>query len=127
MPKQSTRKSLLVISILAVAATLLVLADTGDPNVHQLRYRPLQLGVSGGSIQDSAKIRGTTYCCGGTLGAGVEDATGTKYVLSNNHVLARGGRANIDRAVNHNRCGWNLYAHRRSHGGSYRNRVSHEL
>ncbi len=47
--------------------------------------RPIQLGTSGGNINDSSKL----YCCGGTLGALVTDATGNQYILSNNHVLAR--------------------------------------
>lgn len=46
--------------------------------------RPIPLGVSGGNINDISKA----YCCGGTLGALVQDANGF-YILSNNHVLAR--------------------------------------
>jgi hypothetical protein len=61
-------------------------ADTGDPNQHQATLaRPIPLGVSGGSISDS----GGAFCCGGTLGGLVQDAAGTFYVLSNNHVLGR--------------------------------------
>ncbi len=46
-------------------------------------------GVSGGNIYDSAN----GWCCSGTLGAMLVDSNGTRYVLSNNHVLARQGQA----------------------------------
>jgi hypothetical protein len=46
--------------------------------------RPIQLGVSGGSIVDSAN----GYCCSGTLGSLVKDKEGKQYILSNTHVLA---------------------------------------
>ncbi len=45
---------------------------------------PIQLGTSGGWQYDVAN----GYCCGGTLGALVQDAFGGQYVLSNYHVLA---------------------------------------
>ena len=32
------------------------------------------------------------FCCGGTLGALVQDSQGIQYILSNNHVLARTNR-----------------------------------
>lgn len=44
---------------------------------------PIQLGTSGGWRSDLAN----GYCCGGTLGALVQDSRGTQYVLSNYHVL----------------------------------------
>jgi hypothetical protein len=46
------------------------------------------LGTSGGNAHDSAN----QYCCGGTLGALLEIG-GQRYVLSNNHVLARTDQA----------------------------------
>jgi hypothetical protein len=62
-----------------------VLADSGanhqDANMH--------FGVSGGNVKD----RSAAFCCSGTLGALVQDATGILYVLSNNHVLARSDQA----------------------------------
>ncbi len=77
-----------VLVIASVSAAVVtagnVLADGGPE--HRLTYpRPVPLGVSGGSIQDVSRL----YCCGGTLGAPVEDASGVLYILSNNHVLAR--------------------------------------
>jgi len=60
-----------------------LLADAGPQ--HQVRQsRPIQLGTSGGDINDISSM----YCCSGTLGALVEDGS-FQYVLSNNHVLAR--------------------------------------
>lgn len=53
--------------------------------------RPIPMGISGGNINDMDGF----YCCGGTLGSLVEDASGTQYILSNNHVIARGNRASI--------------------------------
>ena len=52
---------------------------------HKTRQtRPIQLGVSGGSIVDLAN----GYCCSGTLGCLVKDSLGTQYILSNTHVFA---------------------------------------
>jgi len=45
--------------------------------------RPVELGVSGGNIND----RSSSYCCSGTLGALVHDSN-FQYILSNNHVIA---------------------------------------
>jgi len=45
--------------------------------------RPVELGVSGGNIND----RSSLYCCSGTLGALVQDGN-SQYILSNNHVMA---------------------------------------
>ncbi len=38
-------------------------------------------------------------CCGGTLGALVQDSNGNKYILSNNHVLAQSDEATIGSLV----------------------------
>lgn len=64
-----------------------------DHQAHQVR--PIQLGTSGGNIYDSSKF----YCCGGTLGALVEDDNGVKYILSNNHVLARLNNGEINEEI----------------------------
>jgi len=84
--------------ILALVATLLMfsslltagLAD-GGPN-H--RVRNLHLGVSGGNVNDETR----RFCCSGTLGALISDGT-TQYILSNNHVLARGDQAVVGEDV----------------------------
>ncbi len=56
---------------------------------------PIALGSSGGNNDDydtNSKDQ-VTDCCGGTLGALVEGASGTQYILSCNHVLARSDQA----------------------------------
>ena len=58
------------------------------------------LGGSGGNNGDfDASGSAVADCCGGTLGALVEDGTGRQYVLSNNHVLARSDHAVAGDAV----------------------------
>lgn len=71
------------------------------PNPRAVQTFPIQLGTSGGWVRDSAN----GYCCGGTLGALVEDGEG-QYILSNFHVLAadrvignNGYTADIDDAI----------------------------
>lgn len=71
------------------------LADGGAD--HQAAQAwPIQLGTSGGNINDIS----TLYCCAGTLGALVEDAGGVQYILSNNHVLGRSNLAVVGDPVN---------------------------
>lgn len=48
-----------------------------------LQAPPIQLGTSGGNVNDIAN----GYCCSGTLGSLVQKG-GTQYILSNSHVLA---------------------------------------
>jgi hypothetical protein len=56
----------------------------------------ITLGTSGGNINDSITdtTNHTITCCGGTLGSLVA-LSGTQYILSNNHVLARSDSAAI--------------------------------
>src|SRR5215203_1387049 len=78
--------------VCALVATLLLfssllpagLADGGAN--HQRRNQ--HFGVSGGNVNDAS----SRFCCSGTLGALITDGT-TQYILSNNHVLARGDQA----------------------------------
>ena len=78
--------------LFALVATLLLfsslltsgLADGGANH----RVRNQHFGVSGGNVNDIT----TRFCCSGTLGSLVTSG-GTQYVLSNNHVLARGDQA----------------------------------
>jgi len=74
--------------------TLLLLNNSGinsNPIAHQQRLAlPVPLGSSSGSNHDYDTQRGQlTDCCGGTLGALLQDSSGNQYALSNNHVLAR--------------------------------------
>jgi len=82
-------KTLLVfafVAMLVVFSSMLTpgLADGGAN--HQVRNQ--HFGVSGGNVNDVSKA----FCCSGTLGALITDGS-TQYVLSNNHVLARGDQA----------------------------------
>ena len=84
--------------IVALVATLLMfsslltagLADGGANH----RVRNQHLGVSGGNVNDISR----RYCCSGTLGALITDGS-TQYILSNNHVLARGDQAVVGEDV----------------------------
>lgn len=72
-----------------------------NPVAHQTQQlSPMLLGSSGGNNNDF-DARGDTIvdCCSGTLGALVEDANGTRYLLSNNHVLARSDQASAGEAI----------------------------
>ena len=76
-----------------------------NPADHQAQMNtPALLGSSGGNNEDYDKStqNGQTYisdCCGGTLGALVQDSSGTQYILSNNHVLARSDQADVGEAI----------------------------
>ncbi len=80
------KKSLYLAVLSLLTVTLItgsLLADSGSQ--HQVRQsRPIQLGTSGGNINDMS----SGFCCSGTLGALVQDGS-AQYILSNNHVLAR--------------------------------------
>jgi hypothetical protein len=64
---------------------------SSNPVAHQTRLAvPVQLGSSSGNNSDyDSNLGQLSDCCGGTLGSLVQDTSGTQYVLSNNHVLAR--------------------------------------
>jgi hypothetical protein len=76
-------------SFLAVVLTTVFVCV---PQLAQAQYqtRNMHLGVSGGNVKDHTQ----SFCCSGTLGSLVTDGT-TKYILSNNHVLARQDRAAV--------------------------------
>jgi hypothetical protein len=76
-----------IIALSLISATW---ADSGPAHRDEQQF-PIQLGISGGNINDSSKA----FCSGGTLGALVEDGGGKQYILSNNHVLARTNLATI--------------------------------
>jgi hypothetical protein len=84
-------------------ATILVnpAGITSSPVLHQTEQpAPVLLGTTGGNAQDyetsGAVISG---CCGGTLGALVQDSTGAEYILSNNHILALSDQAQTGDAI----------------------------
>lgn len=79
-----SRVAVLALAVSALTIGPSLLADGGaNHQVPNTRY-----GVSGGNINDVTK----RFCCSGTLGALVQ-AGANKYILSNNHVLARSDQA----------------------------------
>lgn len=54
-----------------------------------LQSRPIELGVSGGNINDL--VKGT--CSSGTLGSLIKNKSSKQFILSNNHVLADENKA----------------------------------
>jgi len=79
---------LIVLTVLAFLISGSLVAPSLADNGPNHRVRNTHLGVSGGNVNDASK----RFCCSGTLGALVTDGT-TQYILSNNHVLARGDQA----------------------------------
>jgi hypothetical protein len=55
---------------------------------------PIQLGTSGGNVNDASKA----FCCSGTLGSLVSKG-GVQYILSNNHILADADSAAVGDAI----------------------------
>ncbi len=62
-----------------------------NPSTHQVQLAtPVSLGSSGGNNVDyDTQGNQITDCCGGTLGALLQNSGGTQYLLSCNHVFAR--------------------------------------
>lgn len=81
-------KNLALALVLSMPVAAPLLAD-GGANHQTEQPRPIPLGVSGGNINDISRA----FCCGGTLGALVQNSAGTQFILSNNHVLARTNQA----------------------------------
>jgi hypothetical protein len=77
--------ALSAILVLSLAITPVFFADGGAN--HQVRN--LHFGVSGGNVNDISR----RFCCSGTLGSLLQSSGGTKYILSNNHVLGLAGAA----------------------------------
>jgi len=74
---------------------------SSNPVAHQAHLAvPVQLGSSSGSNSDyDANLGQLSDCCGGTLGALLQDSTGAQYVLSNNHVLARSDQSTAGETI----------------------------
>ncbi len=90
----------------AATSPLKILLNTdglnSSPAINQaLQGGSIALGTSGGNDNDYDTYldrSGNPYiadCCGGTLGALVEDSAHNQYILSNNHVLAESDQAMI--------------------------------
>ena len=86
----------------AVEVLLNTAGISSNPATHQVQMStPILLGTSGGNNNDydTTVQAGQTYivdCCGGTLGSLIQNSSGTQYLLSCNHVLARSGYASMD-------------------------------
>ena len=83
-------------------ATVVLLNTAGissNPDTHQNEQAaPVNLGTSGGNNNDyDTQTQGgqtsISDCCGGTLGSMIQNSSGTQFLLSNNHVLARSDQA----------------------------------
>jgi hypothetical protein len=89
--RRITHHALVTIALVAIAVspvfTTSSLADSG----HNHQVRNQHFGVSGGNVNDISR----RYCCSGTLGSLVKDASGTLYILSNNHVLDISGTGHV--------------------------------
>jgi hypothetical protein len=72
-----------------------------NPATHQAQLTtPISLGSSGGNNNDyDTQGNQIEDCCGGTLGALVENTGGTQYILSCNHVLARSDQASTGEMI----------------------------
>ncbi|MEW6213636.1 MAG: hypothetical protein AB1478_00285 [Nitrospirota bacterium] len=86
MKRMSIYKITLVLSLLV---SLVIVQSVWSQNDDPLP-RPIQLGTSGGNINDINRL----YCCGGTLGSLVQ-SNNVQYILSNNHVLAKTNKGKI--------------------------------
>ena len=79
-----------------------VLLNTADvssnPATHQVQQTsaPITLGSSGGNNNDyDTSSNQIVDCCSGTLGSLIQNSSGTQYLLSNNHVLARSDQGHV--------------------------------
>jgi len=74
---------------------------SSNPATHQVQLAtPILLGSSGGNNNDY-DVQGNQIqdCCGGTLGALIQNSGGTQYLLSCNHVLARSDQASVGEMI----------------------------
>jgi hypothetical protein len=86
------------------AAADLLLNTAGvssNPASHQSeQLSPAELGSSGSNNSDfDTQGAQVADCCGGTLGALIQDGNGRQYLLSNNHVLARSDQASVGDSI----------------------------
>lgn len=86
-----------VVALAVVTASVLpmVMADGGAQ--HQVQQAtPIKLGTSGGNVNNISNA----FCCSGTLGALVTKNS-TRFILSNNHVLADSDTGVIGDDISH--------------------------
>lgn len=94
----------------AATAPMKILLNNSDANSSPIANQAAQtgaiaLGSSGGNDNDYDTYQdasGESYvadCCGGTLGALIEDGRKNQYILSNNHVLAESDQGRAGDAI----------------------------
>jgi len=90
-------------SALKEAAEILLNSEgiSSNPAAHQKELAtPILLGSSGGNNNDyDTKGNQIADCCGGTLGSLIQSNSGTQYLLSCNHVLARSDQASTGELI----------------------------
>ncbi|MBI1827666.1 MAG: hypothetical protein HY287_07455 [Planctomycetes bacterium] len=85
-----TTRFLFSISCFSLALNVAIASAQSTTN-HQIEQTPpIKLGTSGSSANDASLL----FCCAGTIGSAVL-YDGALHILSNNHVLARSGRARV--------------------------------
>jgi hypothetical protein len=74
---------------------------SSNPATHQTQLAtPILLGSSGGNNNDyDTQGNQIVDCCGGTLGSLIQNSSGTQYLLSCNHVLARSDQASVGEMI----------------------------
>ncbi len=74
---------------------------SSNPATHQTQLAtPILLGSSGGNNNDyDTQGNQIIDCCGGTLGALIQNSSNTQYILSCNHVLARSDQASVGETI----------------------------
>lgn len=74
---------------------------TSNPATHETKLAtPISLGSSGGNNNDLDTVGNKIQdCCGGTLGSLIQNGSGTQYLLSNNHVMARSDQASLGETI----------------------------
>ncbi len=74
---------------------------SSNPATHQTQLStPILLGSSGGNNNDyDTQGNQIIDCCGGTLGALIQNSSNTQYILSCNHVLARSDQASVGETI----------------------------
>ncbi len=87
-------------------ATVILVNAAGinsNPAAHQVHSQAsILLGSSAGNNTDyDTQGKQIADCCSGTLGALIEDSSKRRYLLSNNHVLAKSDHASVGEAIIH--------------------------
>ena len=88
--RRSHRISFLALCVATAFSVAITARAQILPGHQTFQAWPISLGTSGGNINS---FNGT-YCCSGTLGALLQDAAGTRYILGS-VILARAGFAQI--------------------------------